>query len=201
MREFTGKKPEARWSTLIKHRSLLLPQQPLSVDTMFGEHTVTYKTKTRQQKPKCHPNRSSEYCRNCLGKLFAFFTKIVLDSACLNILWNLMLLLIPGSCVELSWTCFDLSFKLFGFCWNLIRTVLFKMAGRVDSKTEPMKIIKEKRLCSHRSHGANEPPEESSMKAGLYSSCRQIKGQVRQRILAYLVSNKEHTHTQHQKQM
>ena len=83
---------------------------------VWGTYCITYKTKTRQQKTKCHPNRSSACCRNCLGKLFVFFTTIVLDSASLNILWNFMLLLIPGSCVELSWTCFDLSLKLFGFC-------------------------------------------------------------------------------------
>ena len=162
---------------------------------MFGEHTVTYKAKTRQQKTKCHPNRSSACCRNCLGKLFAFFTKIVLDSASLNILWNFMLLLIPGSCVELSWTCFDLSLKWFGFCWNLIRTVLFKMAGRVDSKTEPMKIIKEKHLCSHRSHGANEPPRRKQYDGGVvFVVPASQKSSTSTHVSALLVSNKEHTH-------
>ena len=35
--EFTGKKLEARFSTLIKHRPLPLPKKPVSVETLRGE--------------------------------------------------------------------------------------------------------------------------------------------------------------------
>ena len=37
MQKFTGKMPQTRVSTLIKHRPLLLTQEPLSVDTLCGE--------------------------------------------------------------------------------------------------------------------------------------------------------------------
>ena len=37
MQKFTGKMPRPRVSTSIKHRPLPLPQDPLSVDTLFGE--------------------------------------------------------------------------------------------------------------------------------------------------------------------
>ena len=40
IRKFTGKMPGPRMSALIKHRPLHLPQEPLSVDTLFGELTV-----------------------------------------------------------------------------------------------------------------------------------------------------------------
>ena len=39
IRKFIGKVPQPRWSTLIKHRPLHLPQEPLSVDTLFWEKT------------------------------------------------------------------------------------------------------------------------------------------------------------------
>jgi len=35
--KIAGKMPQARASTLIKHLPLHLPQEPLSVDTLFGE--------------------------------------------------------------------------------------------------------------------------------------------------------------------
>ena len=37
VREFTCKMPQTSWSSLIKHRPLHLPQEPVSVDTIFGE--------------------------------------------------------------------------------------------------------------------------------------------------------------------
>ena len=36
-REFTWKMPGPRWSTLIKHGPALIPKEPLSVHTLFGE--------------------------------------------------------------------------------------------------------------------------------------------------------------------
>ena len=40
-RKFTGKMPRLSWSTLIKHRPLHLPQENLSVDTLFGEKGIS----------------------------------------------------------------------------------------------------------------------------------------------------------------
>ena len=41
MQFFFGKMPRSRVSTLIKHRPLQLPQEPFSVDTLFGEKSWT----------------------------------------------------------------------------------------------------------------------------------------------------------------
>ena len=37
IRKFTGKMPQTRVSTQIRHRPLHLPEEPLSVDKLFGE--------------------------------------------------------------------------------------------------------------------------------------------------------------------
>ena len=42
IRKFTGKMLRLRVSTLMKHRPLLLPQKPFSVDTVFWEKTCDY---------------------------------------------------------------------------------------------------------------------------------------------------------------
>ena len=47
MREFTVKKPGARWSTLIQPRPLTLTVRTLSVDTLFGELKKTETKETR----------------------------------------------------------------------------------------------------------------------------------------------------------
>ena len=40
VREFTSEMPQASGFTLIKHRPLLLPQETISVDMLFGELLV-----------------------------------------------------------------------------------------------------------------------------------------------------------------
>ena len=76
----------------------------------------------------------------------------------------------------------------------MIRSVLLKMAGRVDNKTEPMKIIKEKHLCSHRSHGANELPRRKQYEGGVVFVVPANQTSSTSTHVSVLVSNKEHTH-------